>query len=132
MKKQNKVRSTDGLVFIDSLDEIPAFATEHEEWEWWETHTFSEALLNSLPVERRPLGPIKRTARRDRIQLTSWDEVPDFTSEEEERSWWDDHEPTWELLQTLPKRKIMPTRLESLRGFVQLGRSKGTARRKVS
>ena len=114
------------------MDEIPIFATEHEEWEWWETHTFSEALLKSLPIERRPLGLIKRTARRDRVELSSWDEVPDFESEDQERAWWDNHEPTWELLQTIPERKIMPTRLESLRGFVQFARSKNSSKRKVS
>ena len=132
MTKPSGSGHSQGITYIDSLDEIPTFATEHEEWEWWQTHSFSEGLLNSLPLERGGLGPIKRTARRDRIQVQSWEDFPDFASETEERAWWDEHEPTWELLQTLPDRVVKPTRFESLHGFVELARSKASAKRKVS
>ena len=39
------------LTEIDSLDEVPAFATEHEEAEWWDTHGFSEKFFRDNPPE---------------------------------------------------------------------------------
>ena len=35
-----------------------------------------------------------------RKEIKSWDEVPSFASEEEERAWWDEHEVSEELLET--------------------------------
>jgi len=38
------------LIVINSLDEVPDFATEDEEREFWWTHTLSPKLMNSLPT----------------------------------------------------------------------------------
>jgi len=43
---------------IHSVDEIPKFATEQEEREFWETHDFSADLLTAQPVDPDdPLPP---------------------------------------------------------------------------
>jgi hypothetical protein len=66
-------------------------------------------------------------------EVESWEEVPDFASEDEERAWWEDRAPSEALLDSLPERPILPTRLETLRGFVRLGRKQASkAKRKVS
>jgi hypothetical protein len=36
------------LTVVNSLDEIPDFASEDEEREWWATHEFSDELWESL------------------------------------------------------------------------------------
>ena len=110
MKKRHQDRQTEGLILINSLDEIPEFATEHEEWEWWETHEYSDSLWDSSPMTKNDLSGLVLTKRKPKVEVRSWGEVPDFASEDEERAWWENREPTWELLQTLPDRKIMPTR----------------------
>lgn len=35
-----------------------------------------------------------------RKEIKSWDEVPSFSSEREEQTWWDEHEVSEELLET--------------------------------
>jgi hypothetical protein len=120
------------LAVINSLDEIPEFESEHQEWEYWQTHEFSDELWNSLPKGKDHLGDLPSTKRKPRIEVHSWDDVPNFASENEERKWWENRSPSWDLLQTLPDREVMPTRLESLRGFVKLARSKAKTKRKVS
>ncbi len=48
------------LVEINSLDEIPQFGSEEEEADFWDTHSFSEELLNSLPpVPDEELPPVR-------------------------------------------------------------------------
>lgn len=37
---------------IRSLDEIPSFASEDEEREWWATHDLSEELYDKLQLSR--------------------------------------------------------------------------------
>jgi len=129
--KKNALRKYDHRI-INSLDEIPStFASEDAEREYWETHEFSEALLDSLPMTRGPLD-MTTTERATRVEIHSWDEVPDFESEDQERDWWQNRYPSQELLEALPDRVIMLTRLETLRGFVALARKKAAAKRKVS
>jgi hypothetical protein len=36
------------MIIVDSLDEIPRFANEDEEREWWATHELSEQLYERL------------------------------------------------------------------------------------
>jgi hypothetical protein len=42
---------------IHSLDEIPAFASEAEEADFWDTHEFSDELWDSLPSAEDELPP---------------------------------------------------------------------------
>lgn len=44
------------LIAINSLDEIPDFANECEEAIFWQTHSFSEELWESLPEADFELG----------------------------------------------------------------------------
>jgi hypothetical protein len=59
---------------INSLDEIPEFADEDEDREYWWTHEFSDELWDSLPVasdeldEILPLPDGKRSRRKPVIQ----------------------------------------------------------------
>jgi hypothetical protein len=120
MKKQSYSPKYELLV-ISSLDEIPArFVSEDEEREFWATHEFSKALLDSLPEVR---GVQLANERRPRMEVCSWDEVPEFKSEDEERAWWEKRVPSDALLDSLPERPILSTRLQTLREFVRLGRS---------
>src|SRR4051812_19656937 len=129
--KKNRTLTESRRTVINSLDEIPStFVSEDAEREYWETHEFSKALLDSLPMTRGPLDATK-TKRAPRIEIHSWDEVPDFQSEDRERDWWQNRYPSQDLLEALPDRMIMPTRLETLRGFIALARKK-QAKRKVS
>jgi hypothetical protein len=54
---------------IFSLDEIPDFATEDEERDWWAEHEFSEELLESLPDlthELDEIAPLPESPKRRR------------------------------------------------------------------
>lgn len=42
------------LIEIDDWSQVPEFASEGEEAEFWGTHSFSERLLNTLTHEERP------------------------------------------------------------------------------
>jgi len=42
--------------------------------------------------------------QKKRKEIKSWDEVPSFASEKEERAWWDEHEISEELLETFEPR----------------------------
>jgi hypothetical protein len=117
------------LIVINSLEEIPVFTNEDEEREFWATHEFSDELWESLPHDTTELDELL-PVRQPRAEVSSWDEVPDFASEDEERTWWEARVPSEALLESLPERPIMPTRLETLRAFVALGRK--NAKRKVS
>ena len=59
--------SDDELIEIDSVDEIPIFANEDEEAEFWATHGFSEELWARLPpTPEELLPPIREpSVRRD-------------------------------------------------------------------
>jgi hypothetical protein len=117
---------------INSLDEIPHFDSEDDERDFWDTHEFSDELWDSLPIAE-PFGEIKMTKREPTVWVCSWSEVPDFASETEERSWWENRLPTAELLDALPERPVLPDRLSTLRGFVKIGRAQAAApKRKVS
>ena len=129
MKKQNAEKYD--LIPIYSLDEIPAFSSEDEERDWWDTHEFSDELWDSLPHERDPdLERLQASPKR--TEINSWGDVPEFSSEDEERAWWDVHVPSVALLDGLPERPILPSRLETLRGFVRIGRAQAARKRKVS
>ena len=129
--KRKQTKPEYELIVINSLDEIPDFESEHEEWEYWQTHEFSDELWDSLPIVKDDFTDLVPTKREPRLEVHSWDDVPDFKSEDEEREWWENRSPTWDLLQTLPDRVVMPTRLESLRGFVATARQT-KSKRKVS
>ncbi len=45
------------FIVINSLDEIPEFATESEEADYWGTHTFSDELLDTMNTEIDDLPP---------------------------------------------------------------------------
>src|SRR5579859_3683740 len=52
-----KSNDTSSDVIIHSLDEIPSFASEDEEFEYWATHRFGPEILDQmgpLPDEVRP------------------------------------------------------------------------------
>ena len=123
MKKARK-NSNNQLIVINSLDEIPTFASEDEERAWWDTHEFSDELWDSLSRVSPTDLPIRQIPR---AQVSSWDELPDFRSDEEERDWWENRVPSEALLDSLPERPIMPSRLETLRAFVMLGRKTSKA-----
>ena len=44
----NREDEPDGLVPVNSLDEIPSFANEDEEHEFWTTHSFGPGLLEQM------------------------------------------------------------------------------------
>jgi hypothetical protein len=63
MTKKTKVQT------INSLDEVPDFASEDEERDFWGSHRLSAELLNSLPtttfeedaqILRQELGHVKK------------------------------------------------------------------------
>jgi hypothetical protein len=58
-----------GLIPVNSVDEIPAFATEAQEAAFWSTHSFGEGLLaqaRSVPLEGDDLfGPARARSPRD-------------------------------------------------------------------
>ncbi len=41
---------------------------------------------------------------KKRKEIKSWEEVPPFASEKEERAWWDEHDISEELLETFESR----------------------------
>jgi len=51
-------RPDDDFSMIHSLNEIPVFADEQEEADWWDTHDFSDELWEEL--RQRPLAPETR------------------------------------------------------------------------
>jgi hypothetical protein len=54
---------------VDSWREVPKFATETEEAEWWSTHEPGNALLTEMkPV---PLTPQEQTARGARTRTVA-------------------------------------------------------------
>jgi hypothetical protein len=53
---------------INSLDEIPSFASEDEEAAFWETHELSPALWRSLPKFPEHLLPPTRPAAQPNRQ----------------------------------------------------------------
>lgn len=46
---------------IHSMDEIPAFASEHEEHLFWQTHTIADELWNTMPTVPAQELPQPRT-----------------------------------------------------------------------
>lgn len=66
-------KTSSSLIEINSLDEIPDFASDEEEADFWDTHSFSEELLESLPpVPDEELPPVRNplSVRFDRDTLT--------------------------------------------------------------
>lgn len=63
MKKSRKIKK------IDSLNEVPSFKSEDEEWEFWQTHGLSEELMDELydpDVEKEERELSKRIRLTDR------------------------------------------------------------------
>ena len=57
-------RANDDLTPVESLDDIPAFANEDEEAEYWSTHSFGERLLDQMgPIEDGSLPPPRERTR---------------------------------------------------------------------
>jgi hypothetical protein len=54
------------LIPIESLEEIPVFANEDEEADFWSTHSFGEKLLEQM----RPLDDVLPVRRRRRRRVT--------------------------------------------------------------
>lgn len=52
------------LTMITSLEEVPQFGSEQEESTYWQTHTFSEELWNSLPPVPEDIMPPARLRTR--------------------------------------------------------------------
>ncbi len=50
-------RTSTQLTTVQSLEEIPEFASEREEAEFWDTHTMSDDLWNALPPAEDELPP---------------------------------------------------------------------------
>jgi hypothetical protein len=59
-----KYKKRPRMTIIHSLNEIPDFATEDEEREWWATHDLSPELYDSLPSETTPSGRVIITLER--------------------------------------------------------------------
>jgi len=68
--------SDEGLAIVERREDIPAFASEAEEAEFWSTHTLSERLLDQfrsvpedgggiLPPARKPTFPVSVRLDRD-------------------------------------------------------------------
>jgi len=56
---------SDDLIPVESLDDIPTFANEDEEHEFWSTHSFGEGLLNLMgPLDDAALPPPRLRRRR--------------------------------------------------------------------
>jgi hypothetical protein len=62
MSTHSRQRSDDDFGMIHSLDEIPVFADEQEEADWWDTHDFSDELWEEL--RQRPPTPDVRAILR--------------------------------------------------------------------
>lgn len=63
MKKSRKIKK------IDSLNEVPNFKSEDEEWGFWQTHGLSEELMDELydpAVEKEERELSKRIRLTDR------------------------------------------------------------------
>ncbi len=57
-----EVVENDPRIEVDGPEEIPEFASEDEEAEFWRTHTFSEAFWDQMPpVPDELLPPIDRS-----------------------------------------------------------------------
>lgn len=57
-------KRTTPLIVVHSLDEIPSFASEAEESEYWGKHAFSEELWEQLPaIPERELPPPRPRTR---------------------------------------------------------------------
>jgi hypothetical protein len=65
-------RSDDDLIPVNSLDKIPRFASEHEEHEFWSTHSLGQPLLDQMkPVEDGSLPPPRLRTRRITTHVTN-------------------------------------------------------------
>jgi hypothetical protein len=60
----------DVLIPVESLDDIPSFANEDEEHEFWSTHSFGEVLLDQMGPLDDVLPPPRRRRRR------FWQRIP--------------------------------------------------------
>src|SRR5581483_4531989 len=57
-------RNADDLIPVESLDDIPDFANEDEEAEFWATHSFGERLLDQMgPIDDGSLPPPRERTR---------------------------------------------------------------------
>jgi hypothetical protein len=59
--KRMKSKKPVDLIIVRSLDEIPSFASEDEEREWWATHQLSEELYEQLEDASSELDEILRS-----------------------------------------------------------------------
>ena len=73
MKSVNKP-ADDGLTVIDNRDDIPSFASEPEEAEYWGSRTLSDRLLASFKARPPWMDRLQRTAS------TTWIRVDDETA----------------------------------------------------
>lgn len=54
-------KTEDGFIIIYSTDDVPEFANEEEEVAYWESHAYSEALMDEAAKQpRNPLLPPPR------------------------------------------------------------------------
>jgi hypothetical protein len=59
-----KYKKRTKMTIVHNLDEIPSFASEDEEREWWDTHELSDQLYDSLPQTTLPGGGIVYTLKK--------------------------------------------------------------------
>ena len=57
------------LIIIESENDIPSFASEREEADYWQTHSFSEAMLDTFEPRPDWFDKIKRTPKASRVRL---------------------------------------------------------------
>lgn len=69
--KSPERRAEDGRIIYDGPEDIPDFASEEEEAEWWSTHTPSDALLGAAEVmdPREAANLAEREAQKRREEV---------------------------------------------------------------
>jgi CopG antitoxin of type II toxin-antitoxin system len=65
MTKPKESITDEGFAIVDRMDDVPPFASEAEEAEFWSTHTFNEDLLaHLLPVPEDSAGILPPARKR--------------------------------------------------------------------
>ena len=81
------------LLTLESDADIPTFANEDEEHEFWATHTFGDRLLEEFgPPPPGLLPPASRLGNRPAlIEIDTLGDIPEFATEREEADFWATH-----------------------------------------
>ena len=118
------------LIVVNSLAEIPIFASEDDEREWWAVHEFSDKLWDSLPHDTTELDELLPLPPR--TMICSLDEVPHFSEELEALRWWRSREVSDELYFSLVEGTSDFERIQPWAERRQRAERRKQSKRKVS